>query len=71
MRTTGYKRTEATQRQSRNRVRAEAVAFKDSVPLTQEELLKWWPFERLDPKRFPRAGRRGAVAPNDVEDALL
>jgi hypothetical protein len=23
-------------------------------PLTQEELLWWWPFTRLDPKRFPK-----------------
>ena len=66
MRTTGYKRTEATQRQPHNRVRAEAVAFKDSVPLTQDELLKWWPFDRLDPKRVPRRVRH-----DDVEDALL
>jgi hypothetical protein len=23
-------------------------------PLTQEELKAWWPFTRLDPKRFPK-----------------
>lgn len=26
----------------------------DTRPLTQEELKAWWPFERLDPKRFPK-----------------
>ena len=37
--------------------------------LTQQELMAWWPFTRLDPKRFPKA----AKAPNypEGEDALL
>lgn len=37
--------------------------------LTQQELVAWWPFTRLDPKRFPKA----AKAPNypEGEDALL
>ena len=66
MRTTGHKRTEATQGAPHNRVRAEASTGENSKPLTQDELLKWWPFDRLDPKRFPRR-----VKHDDVEDALL
>ena len=38
-------------------------------PLTQEELLKWWPFTRLDPKRFPKAKK--AEPHEDREEALL
>lgn len=71
MRTASDKRAEAAQGQPDVRVRAKAATSEDTKPLTQEELLRWWPFTRLDPKRFPRAGRRGAVAPNDVEDALI
>lgn len=26
----------------------------DQSVLTQEELARWWPFTRLDPKRFPK-----------------
>ena len=37
--------------------------------LTQEELLKWWPFTRLDPKRFPKAKKTDPL--EDVEEALL
>ena len=71
MRTASDKRAEAEQGQPNARVRVKAVTNEDTKPLTQEELLCWWPFTRLDPKRFPRVGRRGAVAPNDVEDALI
>jgi hypothetical protein len=40
---------------------------KESNVLSQEELLKWWPFTRLDPKRFPKA-----VKPQtEYEDALF
>lgn len=37
--------------------------------LTQQELMAWWPFTRLDPKRFPKP----AKAPKypEGEDALL
>lgn len=28
---------------------------KSSKVLTQDELARWWPFTRLDPKRFPKA----------------
>lgn len=49
---------------------------KDSMPtslkfaspsrrLTQEELVAWWPFQRLNPKKFPKP-----VTPT-YEDALL
>lgn len=27
---------------------------KDKRVLSQEELRAWWPFDRLDPKRFPK-----------------
>lgn len=27
---------------------------KGERPLSQEELRAWWPFDRLDPKRFPK-----------------
>lgn len=27
---------------------------KDESRLSQEELKAWWPFTRLDPKRFPK-----------------
>jgi hypothetical protein len=45
---------------------------KDSKPLTQEELMAWWPFTRLDPKRFPKQKRQSKHAmPDGFEDALL
>lgn len=31
---------------------------KNEHVLTQEELAKWWPFTRLDPKRFPKEKKR-------------
>jgi hypothetical protein len=37
-------------------------------PLTQEELLRWWPFTRLDPKRFPKTKK---TEHDEYEDALL
>lgn len=37
--------------------------------LTQEELLRWWPFTRLDPKRFPKAKK--AETHEQYEDALF
>lgn len=43
----------------------------DNKPLTQEELRAWWPFTRLDPKRFPKQPRSRSAMPDDVEDALL
>ena len=39
----------------------------DSNVLTQEELLRWWPFTRLDPKRFPKQPKRDPL--EDVEEA--
>jgi len=45
---------------------------KDSKTLTQEELMAWWPFTRLDPKRFPKQKRQSKYAmPDGFEDALL
>lgn len=41
----------------------------DTAPLSQEELKAWWPFERLDPKRFPKATEPNPL--EDVEEALL
>lgn len=40
-----------------------------SKPLTQEELLRWWPFTRLDPKRFPKVKKTDPL--EDVEEALM
>lgn len=40
-----------------------------SKVLTQEELLRWWPFTRLDPKRFPKAKKTDPL--EDVEEALM
>jgi hypothetical protein len=45
---------------------------KDSRPLTQAELMAWWPFTRLDPKRFPKQPRRNKHAmPEGIGDAPL
>ena len=35
--------------------------------LSQEELKAWWPFTRLDPKRFPKTKHQQ----EEHEDALL
>ncbi len=44
----------------------------DLKPLTQEELKAWWPFERLDPKRFPKQDKAAKSDDlDDVEEALL
>jgi hypothetical protein len=41
-------------------------------PLSQEELKAWWPFERLDPKRFPKQPKATEPDPlADIEEALL
>lgn len=48
---------------------SEPSSKKDDLPLTQEELKAWWPFERLDPKRFPKATKTNEL--DDVEEALL
>jgi hypothetical protein len=42
------------------------------APLSQEELKAWWPFERLDPKRFPKQTKATEADPlEDFEEALL
>lgn len=44
----------------------------DNAPLSQEELKAWWPFERLDPKRFPKQSKATKTDElDDVEEALL
>jgi hypothetical protein len=41
-------------------------------PLSQEELKAWWPFERLDPKRFPKQSKVTEPDPlADIEEALF
>lgn len=46
-------------------------AFSEGT-LSQEELKAWWPFERLDPKRFPKQDPATEPSPlSDIEDALL
>ena len=43
-----------------------------NTPLSQEELKAWWPFERLDPKRFPKQTKATEPDPlTDIEEALL
>jgi hypothetical protein len=43
-----------------------------AAPLSQEELKAWWPFERLDPKRFPKQPKATEPDPlADIEEALL
>jgi len=69
MRTASDKRAEVAQGQPNVRVRAKAATNEDTKPLTQEELLRWWPFTRLDSKRFPRQQRRNLD--EDVGEALL
>lgn len=41
----------------------------DQHPLTQEELEQWWPFERLEPKRFPKTGPLQTNPLDEFEDA--
>ena len=38
---------------------------KESNVLSQKELMEWWPFTRLDPKRFPKVIERH----DDYEEA--
>ena len=41
-------------------------------PLSQEELKAWWPFERLDLKRFPKQTKATEPDPlKDFEEALF
>jgi hypothetical protein len=47
-------------------------ACSEGTPLSQEELKAWWPFERLDPKRFPKQPKATEPDPlEDFEEALL
>lgn len=40
--------------------------------LTEEELKRWWPFDRLDPDLMPLPPKKEKPQPNpDWEDALL
>ena len=40
--------------------------------LTEEELKRWWPFERLEPERFPKPPKTKTVKqPPDWEDRAL
>lgn len=57
---------------SRKKWRQEVKSEDDLKPLTQEELKAWWPFERLDPKRFPKQDKAAKSDDlDDVEEALL
>ena len=42
---------------------------KESNVLSQKELMAWWPFTRLDPKRFPKVKK--TEQHDDYEDALF
>ena len=55
--------------QSSHQNKRESSSKNDLTPLSQEELKAWWPFERLDPKRFPKATKTNEL--DDVEEALL
>lgn len=62
--------TTDTARQKRGTVSASVSDLESSSrPLTQEELLRWWPFTRLDPKRFPKVKKTDPL--EDVEEALM
>lgn len=39
--------------------------------LTQEELEKWWPFDRLDPKLFPKQKKQDPQPIEPYEEAPL
>jgi hypothetical protein len=39
--------------------------------LTEEEYKGWWPFERLDPKRFPETTEKKTAYPTDAEEAPI
>lgn len=45
------------------------VGEREPRVLTQEELLRWWPFERLDPKRFPKQTKTNKL--EEYEDAPI
>ena len=38
--------------------------------LTEEELKRWWPFDRLDPKRFPKPTKKPVYSPTEEEAPL-
>lgn len=38
---------------------------RSSKVLTQDELARWWPFKRLDPKRFPKAKKHDPLEEMD------
>ena len=58
-----------TSQQSSQQNKPGSSSKNDLKPLSQEELKAWWPFERLDPKRFPKATKTNEL--DDVEEALL
>jgi hypothetical protein len=37
-------------------------------PLSQEQLMAWWPFTRLDPKLFPKPNQRDL---SQYEESLI
>lgn len=41
----------------------------DDRPLSQEELERWWPFERLEPNRFPKPTPPQTNPLEEFEDA--
>ena len=67
------KSTAATVQRKRGTESASVSDLENSSrPLTQEELLRWWPFTRLDPKRFPKTKKAQPYdACEDCEEALL
>lgn len=39
--------------------------------LTEEELKRWWPFDRLDPKLMPKPPKKQSEPIEPYEEALL
>lgn len=45
--------------------------MKQKKRLTEEEYKGWWPFERLEPERFPKTTKKKPEYPTDTEEAPL
>jgi hypothetical protein len=52
-----------------DRKQKKKIGEREPRVLTQEELLRWWPFERLDPKRFPKQTKTNKL--EEYEDAPI
>jgi hypothetical protein len=49
-----------------------AMAEQPKQRLTEEELKRWWPFDRLDPKLMPKPPKKQNPQPEEpIEEAWL